>query len=283
MPELPEIETICRGLKPNLIHETIEHIVVRQEKLRVPVTHGLSAKIQNQKIIGITRRGKYIIIDLIQGALIIHLGMSGRLHLLSPDSPVKKHDHIDLGLSNKIILRYNDPRRFGVFLWVNEPLEHALIRSLGPEPLDKDFNGAYLYQKIKRSHSPIKALIMDHHLVVGVGNIYAAEALFLSKINPLARGLDLNLADCEKLATKIRLLLNQAIKEGGTTLKDFSNADAKPGYFQNKLKVYGRAGCICLICRHALISIIIRQRSTVYCPICQSMPMTSKKTQTQDP
>lgn len=273
MPELPEVETIMRGLIPHLEDATIQHVVIRQPQLRWPIPLDLNDNLQQQKIIHLTRRGKYLLIQLTTGTLIIHLGMSGSLRVLQQDIPPTRHDHLDIILSDNKVLRYNDPRRFGAILMTDEnPLQHTLLKSLGVEPLDEHFNGAYLKKAALKRHVSIKPFIMNSKIVTGIGNIYAAEALFLAKIHPLTEARLLTQQQCDLLAKSIKDILLAAILQGGTTLKDFVNSDGKPGYFSQKLHVYGRAKLPCTSCGAPLQSLQLGQRSTVFCQQCQVFP-----------
>jgi formamidopyrimidine-DNA glycosylase len=271
MPELPEVETTLRGITPHIVGLKVTAITVRQHKLRWPIpVKQLHAQLIGQKIKRLYRRAKYLLLECDSGTLIIHLGMSGRLRILKDTPPAQKHDHVDIVFNNKIILRYTDPRRFGAVLWVTgNPEQHILLKNLGIEPLDKSFTGAYLQQKLKNKNIAIKTAIMNHHIVVGVGNIYAAEALFLAGIHPVTPAKSLTSLQLKKLVKAIKDILRQAIKQGGTTLKDFTQSDGKPGYFVNKLNVYGRSGLPCVKCDEKLIPLKIGQRSTVYCEHCQ--------------
>ncbi len=270
MPELPEVETTKRGIMPHLADQTIERVVVRQSQLRWPVTSTLNDQLTNQKLLSITRRGKYLLLKIHQGTLLIHLGMSGSLRILETTVSPQKHDHIDIVFKNGKTLRYTDPRRFGAFLWVDgNPLLHPLLSKLGVEPLESCFTSTYLLTHAQRRTLPIKSFIMDHHIVVGIGNIYATEALFLAKIHPLTPANTLSQKQMEALTSAIGCILNEAIQQGGTTLKDFVNTEGKPGYFFLKLKVYGRAGQPCVVCHSPLETLRIGQRATVYCSFCQ--------------
>ncbi len=278
MPELPEVETTLRGISPHIENKCVTAIIVRQHKLRWPVpVKQLKEQFVGQTILDLKRRAKYLLLECESGTLIVHLGMSGRLRILTNAPPAQKHDHIDIEFSNNKILRYTDPRRFGAVLWMTEnPEEHILLKNLGIEPLDKKFNGKYLLEKFKNKNIAVKTAVMDHHIVVGVGNIYAAESLFLAGIHPLAPAKSLTLFQLEKLSKAIKTILRQAIKQGGTTLKDFTQSDGKPGYFVNKLNVYGRGGKPCISCKSKLTSLKIGQRSTVYCDKCQCSPALEK-------
>jgi len=271
MPELPEVETTCRGIAPHLTGNTIYRTIVRQPRLRWPVPSKLAKTITGKRITTVERRAKYLLVTLSDDAtLIIHLGMSGSLRLDDPTAPLRKHDHIELHLSNGLCLRYCDPRRFGAWLHTSDnPLYHPLLIDLGPEPLSKSFTAKYLQTQLEKRRQPIKTLIMDSHLVVGVGNIYANEALFLARIHPLRAGQTLTADDCQRLVQQIKQILRRAIQRGGTTLRDFIGGDGKPGYFAQELLVYGRAGEPCPHCQTPLEEIRLGQRSTVFCPLCQ--------------
>jgi len=272
MPELPEVETTRRGIEPFAQGQTIEHVIIRQAKLRWPVDKALNKKLNGQKITGITRRAKYLLLQTHVGDLMIHLGMSGSLRIVGKreaKEPVQKHDHVDICLSNGKIIRFNDPRRFGSIILNKQADKHSLLEKLGPEPLTEEFNADYLHAKAKSRKVAIKSFIMNNHIVVGVGNIYAQEALFLSGINPNRTACKVSKVRVEKLVSNIKQVLADAIKAGGTTLKDFSGADGKPGYFQQTLNVYGRSGEPCLNCCFELKQAIIGQRTTVYCSNCQ--------------
>jgi len=272
MPELPEVETVMRGLVPHLEGAIIDDVIIRCPQLRWPIPRDLKNSLSTQKIIKISRRGKYLLIHVTTGTLIIHLGMSGSLRVLTQMTPPKPHDHMDLVFSNHMLLRYNDPRRFGAILWTEEdPLQHALLKTMGIEPLDADFTGQYLKLLALKRHTPIKSFIMNSKVVVGIGNIYAAEALFLAGIHPLTPTNLLSTQQCDQLVKSIKTILNDAISEGGTTLKDFVNSEGKPGYFSQKLNVYGRAGLPCMVCHSPLQSMKLGQRSTVFCETCQPL------------
>jgi len=270
MPELPEVETTLRGIKPHIEHQLIKDIIIRHYQLRWPVPRDLQDKLKHKKIKKIERRAKYLLISVAEGTIILHLGMSGSLRILAQPLLPKKHDHIDIEFENKKILRFTDPRRFGAFLWTEEdPALHPLLKNLGPEPLDKSFSAQYLLKRAQGRKVPVKSFIMDNKIVVGVGNIYATEALFIAGINPKHPADKISLEQYKKLVKTIKAVLLYAIKQGGTTLKDFLNSDGKPGYFINKLKAYGRAGLSCVKCHTTLKSIYIGQRNTVYCEKCQ--------------
>lgn len=270
MPELPEVETTRRGIAPHIENNTISAVIVRNRNMRWPIPNGLNAKLKNQKIISITRRAKYLLIKTEIGTLILHLGMSGSLRILATTEAVEKHDHFELQFKDGICLRLRDPRRFGSVLWTkDDPLKHKLLIKLGPEPLDKEFNSELLFQKSRKRKTSIKQFIMDAKIVVGVGNIYASEALFISGINPKRLAGKITKKHSLDLTRAIKKILTQAIKQGGTTLKDFKSSDGKPGYFQQKLKVYDRKGETCVNCKKPIKQITLGQRSTFYCSNCQ--------------
>ncbi len=270
MPELPEVETIRCGLASHICGHTIQDIIIRQPQLRWPVPNNLPQLLINQNIINIERRAKYLLLKFSHGTLIIHLGMSGSLQLVSQHIPYKKHDHVDIVLDNAHSLRFNDARRFGFILWTDkDPLLHKLLNKLGPEPLSSDFDGDYLYLLSRKRNRAIKLFIMDSHVVSGVGNIYANEVLFAAKINPQTPASKLSNKQYQTLAKHIKLVLKKAIACGGTTFRDFINSSGKPGYFQQELQVYGRGGQPCKSCNKTLKETRLGQRTTVFCPVCQ--------------
>lgn len=272
MPELPEIETACRGLTPLLVGQDVKRVIVRHPTLRWPVAANLAKRLPNATILNISRRSKYLLINTTHGNLIWHFGMSGTLRVLPTYTTPQKHDHIDWLLGNEQCLRYTDPRRFGCLLWEDSPLAIQLLAMLGPEPLNDDFDAGYLHQACQGRSRAIKLVIMDSHIVVGVGNIYANESLFAAKIHPETAAGDLTKAQCSKLCASIKKILAQAITLGGTTLKDFSQVDGKPGYFQQTLNVYDRATLPCRLCHTPLQALSLNQRQTVFCPKCQRRP-----------
>ena len=273
MPELPEVETTRRGIAPLLQRTTPLKAVVRQPRLRWPVDESALQSWCGAPIATIDRRSKYLILGNARGHVLIHLGMSGSLRILPQDVPPQPHDHIDLILDNGQMLRYTDPRRFGAWLtWPRpDPLAHPLLARLGPEPLGDDFNGDYLHSQARKSRRAIKTLIMDGKVVVGVGNIYASEALFLAGIHPARPASTLAREETERLAQSIRAVLQAAIEQGGTTLQDFTRPDGRPGYFARQLNVYGRAGLPCPRCGTAIESLTLGQRSSFFCPRCQPL------------
>lgn len=271
MPELPEVETTCRGISPHITGQRVIRLLVRNSNLRWKVSALLPDQLQGLTILEVQRRAKYLLLDTNAGTLIIHLGMSGSLRLVQPDTPPQKHDHIDLLLSNGLCLRYCDPRRFGCWLWTQEnPETHPLLKKLGPEPLSRFFSGRYLELACLRRTQAIKNAIMDSHLVVGVGNIYANEALFLSGIRPDRKANSLSHEQYRILCQQIKHILKQAIKQGGTTLRDYVNGHGAPGYFALELQVYGRGGQPCTLCSSLLLETRLGQRSSVFCPCCQT-------------
>jgi formamidopyrimidine-DNA glycosylase len=270
MPELPEVETSRRGIEPYLQSKVITRVTIRQHKLRWPIPKNLPSLAQGQKIQAVCRRAKYIYLKLDNGNIIIHLGMSGSLRICNPDTPAEKHDHIDIQVSSNKILRLRDPRKFGCVLWEKGSIdEHRLIKPLGPEPLDDIFTASYLHDKARNRQCSIKAFIMNSHIVVGVGNIYASEALFRAGISPKRKAGNISLPRFEKLVTAIKLTLQLAIDEGGTTLRDFTGINGQPGYFAQKLLVYGRSGKNCKQCDGTIKQFTQQARSTFYCTTCQ--------------
>ena len=271
MPELPEVETSRRGIEPHILNKKINSVVIRQHKLRWPIPKSLPDKIKNHKLMQLTRRGKYLLLDFGNaGTVIIHLGMSGSLRICTPSRKAEKHDHIDFVFSNKKILRLTDPRKFGCVLWTKQSIEkHKLLSKLGPEPLTDKFNTEYLYAQSRNRNCSIKALIMNSHVVVGVGNIYACESLFMAGINPNRKAGNLSRPRCEKLVIAIKEILDAAIKRGGTTLRDFTRENGQPGYFSQQLQVYGRANEACPKCGKIIKQINQQNRSTFYCTHCQ--------------
>ena len=270
MPELPEVETTCKGIAPHITNNKITKVIVRNRNLRWPIPTGLNTKLAKQKVISVTRRAKYLLISTETGTLIIHLGMSGSLRILSVDEAVEKHDHFELQFKDELCLRLRDPRRFGCVLWTkDDPFEHKLLINLGPEPLDKDFNAELLFEKSRKRKITIKQFIMDAKIVVGVGNIYASESLFLAGISPKRLTGKITKKNADDLTIAIKKILKQAIKQGGTTLKDFRSSDGNPGYFQQKLKVYDRKDEPCVKCKKPIKQITLGQRSTFYCSHCQ--------------
>lgn len=270
MPELPEVETSRRGIEPYISGRTVIATVVRQPQLRWPVPVQITSGLTGQTILSTGRRGKYLLLNTEQGCLIIHLGMSGSVRIVNSTHLHGKHDHVDIVFSDDVILRYHDPRRFGCMLWSAHPAtQHPLLSHLGPEPLSDDFTVDYLFRRSRGRKTPIKAFIMDSHIVVGVGNIYANEALFMAGIRPQLEAGSVSRARMQRLVAAIREVIAHAIAVGGTTLRDFVGGDGQPGYFQQSLFVYGRGGESCKRCGTVLQEIRQSQRSSVYCPRCQ--------------
>lgn len=270
MPELPEVETTRLGLTPHVAGQTIAQVLIREARLRWPVPVELPGLLQGQCIRGLGRRGKYLLFDFDHGCLIVHLGMSGSLRLAQTDEALKKHDHIELLLASGQVLRYHDPRRFGAMLWSSEAVQnHPLLAALGPEPLGEDFDGDCLHRQAQGRSMAVKPFIMDSRIVVGVGNIYASEALFRAGIHPGRAAGKVSLARYRRLAAAIRAVLGAAIAQGGTTLRDFVNGHGQPGYFQQTLSVYGREGLSCPVCASPVQCRRLGQRSTYFCPTCQ--------------
>ncbi|MBV7316047.1 bifunctional DNA-formamidopyrimidine glycosylase/DNA-(apurinic or apyrimidinic site) lyase [Shewanella sp. NIFS-20-20] len=269
MPELPEVEVTRRGISPHLLNQQVTGFIVRNPNLRWPVPD-VAANIIGHKIHRIWRRAKYLLLETDAGTAIIHLGMSGSLRVLAANTPAEKHDHIDLVMANGRALRLNDPRRFGAWLWSELPDGcHPVLAKLGPEPLSDAFNAEYLAQALHGKTKAIKLALMDNHIVVGVGNIYANEALFAAGIDPQTAAGSIDNQRLTLLTHKVKTILADAITQGGTTLKDFTNAEGKPGYFAQELRVYGRGNQPCHHCGLLLREIKLGQRATVYCPHCQ--------------
>ena len=269
MPELPEVETSRRGIAPWVLNHQVRGVVVRERRLRWPVPKDIDRIMPGQVIYSLQRRAKYLLFETSAGTAMLHLGMSGSLRIIDADEPAGKHDHVDIQFDSGKALRFRDPRRFGCLLWSRKPLEHTLLRSLGPEPLSDDFDGDYLWHKARGRQVSIKQFIMNGSVVVGVGNIYASEALFLASIHPKRRADRVSAIRMTRLADVIKTVLQNAIEAGGTTLQDFHGADGKPGYFQQKLEVYGRDGERCRRCERPVSVVVLGQRSTFYCKNCQ--------------
>lgn len=269
MPELPEVETTRRGLLP-LLGQTVSEVVIRNASLRWPIPAHLSETLRGHQLLALSRRGKYILARFTTGTMLLHLGMSGRICLLMQDEPPRKHDHFDLHFTGGQVLRLHDPRRFGAVLWAGQqPEQHVLLKVLGPEPLDESFSGDWLYRQLRNKSAPIKNIIMDSHLVVGVGNIYASESLFRAGIDPRTAANKVSRNRCEKLVAEIKATLQDALEAGGSSLRDFFGADGNPGYFQQEYFVYSRVGAPCKVCGMPIQSIRLGQRSTFFCRRCQ--------------
>ena len=268
MPELPEVQTVVDGLKPYLVGKSIKSLQFSGYRLRLPYPEDLSDRILDKPIMDVTRRAKYIAINM-DIDLVVHLGMSGKLILKDSNYQPKKHDHVILELSDGHFLVYNDPRRFGMFFW-HQSLEQYLSH-YGPEPLEDAFNAEYLMTVLNAKKQNIKTTIMDQRYVVGVGNIYACEALFLSGINPFKPSCEVTNMEAESLVNYIKQVLREAIKQGGTTLKDYRSANDELGYFQRRLYVYGRADESCYTCGEEILNRKVSNRSTFYCKSCQKV------------
>ena len=270
MPELPEVETTRRGIEPYLKNRIVKSVTIRNPRLRWPIPKTLAKNLLGQQIYSVKRRAKYLLIKTTAGTLILHLGMSGSLRISAIGTAYRKHDHFALTLSNKKELRLHDPRRFGAVLWTDGDVnQHPLFVSLGPEPLEEPFNSDYLYHSNKNRTVSIKQHIMNSKIVVGVGNIYASEALFLAGIHPKRAAKRISKARIERLVDSIKSVLADSIEQGGTTLRDFVRENGEPGYFAQHLNVYGKTGEPCPHCDKIIKQIVLGQRSTYYCPNCQ--------------
>lgn len=273
MPELPEVEVVRLGILPYVINQKVIDVVIRYPRLRFPIPPLLKRILIEQPIRKVLRRGKYLLFSFPHGTLILHLGMSGAVRILTKTTPPKKHDHVDILLSSQHCLRYNDPRRFGAVLWTDDNyLQHPLLASLGPEPLGPKFTSHYLITKAKSKKMPIKSFLMNNRVVAGIGNIYANEALYAARIHPLTPASKITAKQWQDLCRHIKAVLRKAIKKGGTTLKDFTKSDGTPGYFKHHLLAYGKAGTLCTKCGTLLKEIKVTQRTTVFCPSCQKEP-----------
>jgi len=269
MPELPEVETTKRGIEHHVTEATVLSVIAHSPKLRWPIPQDLAELLVGQRIESVSRRAKYLLLNTAKGCLIIHLGMSGSLRIAPSNSQAKAHDRFELILSSGI-LRLRDPRKFGAVLWTEEPIEqHRLIAPLGPEPFAAECNADYLFQRSRGRNGSIKEFIMNSHIVVGVGNIYAAESLFAAGIHPKRAAGRISKKRYAILIEHIQRILKKAIAQGGTSLRDFVNEEGKPGYFSQELQVYGRAGEACVNCQSILLNLRISQRSSAYCPTCQ--------------
>ena len=269
MPELPEVETTRAGLEPLLVGRRVTAVSVRERRLRQPVPARLAATLDGQRLRAIERRAKYLLFRFETGTLLGHLGMSGSMRVVARGEEVRKHDHVDLDFGARRVLRYHDPRRFGLLLWQRGDAPHPLLHALGPEPLGADFDGAVLHAQARGRKIAVKPFLMDAKVVVGVGNIYASEALFRAGIRPGRAAGRLTRPDCDRLADAVRAVLGAAVARGGTTLRDFVGGDGEPGYFAQELAVYGREGAPCRTCGSAVQARVLGQRSTFWCPRCQ--------------
>ena len=270
MPELPEVETTRRGITPHVVGVRIKEVIVRDRRLRWPIPRELPRILRGAAFDSIERRAKYLLFRSDSGCMLLHLGMSGSLRIVEDATPLQAHDHVDFVLASGRRLRFRDPRRFGSILWTTrDPLQHKLLAQLGPEPLDGDFDGGYLHRRSRKRVQAVKTFIMDSRVVVGVGNIYANEALFGAGIRPARAAGRVSTAGYAELAQAIRDVLQRAIRQGGTTLRDFVSGVGEPGYFSQELKVYERAGESCTRCGGLIRSKRLGQRSAFYCPRCQ--------------
>ena len=270
MPELPEVETSRRGIEPHIIDTRVSRVIIRNRSLRWPVSKTVDRELVGASIASVTRRAKYLLINTNSGSAILHLGMSGSVFIVDRDTPAGVHDHVDIDFDSGKTLRFRDPRRFGSLHWSKFPLRHKLLKSLGPEPLDDEFDAGYLWDKSRGRRVSIKQFIMNAQVVVGVGNIYASEALFLACINPRRAAGRIALRRYELLVASIKEVLANAIKAGGTTLRDFYGGDGEAGYFQQQLEAYGREAEPCRRCDTPITAIVQGQRSTYYCKRCQT-------------
>lgn len=271
MPELPEVEITRRGIDACLTGRCITQVIIRNASLRWPVASELITLLPGQRINTVTRRAKYLLLNCSKGTLIVHLGMSGSLRVLPLATPSLLHDHFELWLDNGKMLRFRDPRRFGAILWwVGDIQRHPLLQKLGPEPLSDTFNAQFLYKKTRHRNAGIKTVLMNQHIVVGIGNIYANEALFHAGISPLIAADSLSMARCTKLVAAVKTTLQQAIEAGGSSLRDFTDCNGTPGCFQQQYWVYGRAGQPCRQCSAPISKVRQGQRSTFFCPRCQT-------------
>lgn len=269
MPELPEVETVRSGIAPWVVGPAVSSVAVRDRRLRWPVPENLHQTLHSRRFTRVDRRGKYLLLQSAAGCLLIHLGMSGRLCFLRDPKPPGRHDHVDVVFGEHGLLRYTDPRRFGCILWVPAGEQHPLLSRLGPEPFDASFNGRYLWERARNRRLAVKALIMDASVVVGVGNIYANEALFEAGIDPFRMAGRVSRQRYDRLVDAIRSVLRSAIDAGGTTLRDFVDSEGRPGYFEQSLRVYARAGQPCPRCALPLRVHRLAQRATYVCHTCQ--------------
>jgi formamidopyrimidine-DNA glycosylase len=270
MPELPEVETSRRGIEPHIVGSKVSRVTIRNRRLRWSISKAVDRNLPGATITSVTRRAKYLLINTGVGSAILHLGMSGSVFIVDRDTPAGVHDHVDIDFDSGKTLRFRDPRRFGSLHWSKNPLQHKLLKSLGPEPLEDSFDGDHLWQKSRGRRVSIKQFIMNAHIVVGVGNIYASESLFLAGINPKRAAGRVSRQRYAKLAVVIKDVLGKAIKAGGTTLRDFYGGDGEPGYFAQQLEVYDRDGEHCRYCDTVIHAIVQGQRSTFYCKQCQT-------------
>lgn len=269
MPELPEVETTRRGIAPHVEGRRIARVVLRRPDLRWPIPPAISDELPGQRIAAVSRRAKYLLLEAQTGSALLHLGMSGMLRVLPTTQPPATHDHVDLVLDSGDMLRLTDPRRFGCLLWQASGSTHELLAGLGPEPLSDAFDGDYLWRLSRGRKAPVKTFVMDQAVVVGVGNIYAAEALFRAGIHPLRAAGKVSRERYARLSDAIKTILAHAITRGGTTLRDFLKPDGAPGYFEQELAVYGRDGEPCRVCGTTIRALRLGNRASCYCPRCQ--------------
>ena len=269
MPELPEVETTRLGLVPRVVGQRIREVVVREPRLRWPVPRGLASRLRGERGRGIRRRGKYLLFEIGDGHLLVHLGMSGTLTVVPAGSPARRHDHVDIELVSGDIVRLNDPRRFGAMLWVRDPGRHALLAGLGVEPFDAAFCGEYLHRLARGRRAPVKSFLMDARVVTGIGNIYANESLFAARIHPSRPAGRISPGRFERLAGEARATLSRALAAGGSTLRDFVGAGGEPGHFQLEYAVYGREGEPCPACGQAVRAGRHAGRASFFCASCQ--------------
>ena len=270
MPELPEVETSRRGIEPHVVGQEIVDVTIRERRLRWPVSRDIDTRLPGQTINSVDRRAKYLLINTTGGTAILHLGMSGHVSIVDRDTPAGIHDHVDIGLASGCALRLRDPRRFGSLHWSDDPHRHWLLKDLGPEPLGSGFSGEYLWTRSRGRRVAVKQFIMNANVVVGVGNIYASESLFLAGINPKRAAGRIALPRYEALTASIREVLQRAIRAGGTTLRDYYGGFGESGWFQQELDVYGREDEPCHRCEGPVTAIVQGQRATYYCKRCQT-------------
>jgi len=269
MPELPEVETSRRGIAPHVVGQRIEDIVIRQRRLRWPISTDVDGLLPGKTVTSVDRRAKYLLLNTTGGAAIIHLGQSGSVYIVDRDTPAGVHDHFDIRLGSGKSLRFHDPRRFGSLHYSHDPAQHRLLKNLGPEPLSAAFSADYLWSRSRRRRVSIKQFIMNAEIVAGVGNIYASESLFIAGIHPRRAAGRIALPRYAVLTTAIKDVLAHAIRAGGTTLRDFYGGDGEAGYFRQELQAYGRDGLACRNCNTPISVIVLGQRSTFYCKNCQ--------------
>lgn len=269
MPELPEVETTKRGIAPFVTGRVVERVLLRRKTLRWPIPRAITTRLPGQHIDAVERRAKYLLLHTQAGSVLLHLGMSGSLRITDPATPLRAHDHYDLILDSGQALRFNDPRRFGCLLWQPPGEVHPLLQNLGPEPLGDAFDGDRLWNASRGRSAAVKTFLMDQSIVVGVGNIYASEALFAAGVHPKRAAGSVSRARYARIAAEIRRVLEYAISRGGTSLRDFTAPDGAPGYFEQELMVYGRAGEPCKVCGTPIRAAVVGQRMTYWCPRCQ--------------